>query len=127
MIIHRAMSNLPALLRVDAIVSLVAGVVLIVGAGPLATATALPQGLLFGAGVVFLAVGAFLALIAEPSRLQRPGVMLVIIVSAAWVLASVGLAISEWVIPNALGLALILLQAVVVGCFATLEHLALRA
>ncbi len=126
MIIHRAIANLPALLRVDAIVSVIAGLVFAAGAGPLAAVTALPEGMLFAAGLVFLAVGVFLALIAAPSRLQRPGVMLVVVVSAAWVIASVGVAFGGFVIPNALGLALILLQAAVVGCFATLEHLALR-
>lgn len=126
MIIQRATADLPALLRVDAIVSVIAGLAFTVGAGPLAAVTALPQSLLLGAGIVFLVIGAFLALIAAPSRLQRPGVMLVVIASAVWVITSVGVAFADFVVPNALGLALILLQAAVVGCFATLEHLALR-
>ena len=119
--------HLPTLLKVDAAVSLVAGLVFVLGAGLLASATSLPEGLLLFAGCVFLAVGAFLAVISAPSRLQRRAVMLVVVVSAVWVLASLGVMISDRIVPNALGHALILLQAAVVGCFATLEHLVLRA
>lgn len=111
--------SLRAVLVLDAATCLLMGVLLVAAAGPLAALLGLPQALLFWAGIVLFPSAALMAATAVTRR-PLPGlVWLVIVGNAAWVLASLGvLMVFE---PNALGIAFVLVQAVVVLVLLVLE------
>ena len=92
----------------------------------LASLLNLPAALLLWTGVVLLAYAAAVASLSIYERLSRPLVWAVIAVNLAWAVGCVGLLVLGWVDPNALGVAWVLLQAVVVTVFAELQYLALR-
>jgi hypothetical protein len=118
--------SLPAVLRADAALGFAMGVALALAAGPVAGLTGLPPGLLRGAGLALLPVAAFMAWAARPAAPRRAG-RAVVIGNCAWVAASLGLLVSGFVAPNALGTAFVLAQAAVVAGFAWAEATALRA
>lgn len=113
-------------LLMDAVVSGAMGLLLIFGAGLLTGLLDLPVTLLRTAGIVLLPFVAFVAFVAGRAQLAPAAVWIVILVNALWVLASVGLLLSGWVTPNALGIAFVIVQAVAVGLFAELQYLGLR-
>ncbi|MCW4461249.1 hypothetical protein OK349_05985 [Sphingomonas sp. BT-65] len=85
--------------------------------------TDLPEPLLRGAGLVLLP---FLALVAAMAfKPKRGGVIAVIAINIAWVIASI-VTLAFFVSPNALGYAFVAAQALAVGVFAELQILALR-
>lgn len=85
--------------------------------------TGLPEPLLSGAGLVLLP---FLALVlAMAVKPARGGVIAVIAINIAWVIASFA-TIAFFVSPNALGYAFVTAQALAVALFAELQILALR-
>lgn len=111
-------------LLADAIVSGAAGVVMMLGAAPLAPLLNLPEPLLLIAGASLMPW--FLALITL-SRLEavpRGGVRAVIAVNALWVAASI--AVLFVTSPSALGYAFVIAQAVAVGVFTELQIMALK-
>jgi len=116
---------LTTLLRLDALACAVMGAGLALGAGPLARLTALPEGLLIGAGVALLPVGAFIVLVARGTIPLRTGARMVVLGNLGWVLASLGLLASGWGAPNALGQGFVAVQALAVAALAALEHRAL--
>ncbi len=92
-------------------------------AGFIAGATDLPEPLLRGAGLALLP---FLALVAAMAfKPVRGGVIAVIAINIAWVIASIAV-LALFVSPNALGYAFVVAQALAVGLFAELQILALR-
>lgn len=95
----------------------------ITAAGFTAGLTELPEPLLRGAGLMLLP---FLALVAAMAlKPVRGGVIAVIAINIAWVIASVAV-LAFFVSPNAFGYAFIVAQALAVGLFAELQILALR-
>ncbi|WP_343521001.1 hypothetical protein [Sphingomonas sp.] len=93
------------------------------GAGFTAGLTELPEPLLRGAGMVLVP---FLALVAAmAAKPKRGGVVAVIALNIAWVIASI-VTLAFFVSPNALGYAFVIVQALAVGVFAELQILALR-
>ncbi|WP_423604087.1 hypothetical protein [Sphingomonas sp. MS122] len=98
-------------------------VLAIAAAGFTAGLTGLPEPLVRGAGLVLVP---FLALVlAMAVRPKRGGVIAVIALNIAWVIASI-VTLALFVSPNALGYAFVIVQALAVGVFAELQILALR-
>lgn len=115
--------SLRAILVFDAVTCVAMGAALLLGSAPIAALTALPPSLLLSAGLALLPIAAVIAFVARwPSAW---GVWMVVAGNLAWVGASLLLLAS--VAPNALGLAFVLAQAVVVAAFARLEYLAGQA
>lgn len=95
----------------------------IFAAGFTAGLTGLPELLIRGAGLILLP---FLALVlAMALRPARGGVVAVIAINIAWVIASFA-TMALFVSPNAFGYAFITAQALAVALFAELQILALR-
>lgn len=100
-------------------------VLAIVAAGFTADLTGLPEALIRGAGlalVPFLALVLAMAMAVKPAR---GGVVAVIAINIAWVIASFA-TMAFFVSPNAFGYAFITAQALAVALFAELQILALR-
>lgn len=121
-----AESALRRLLALDAATCAVMGVALIAAAGPVAAATALPEPLLSLAGAVLMPIAAFMALVAFREQVPAVGAVLVVAGNVLWVAASIGIVLAGLVAPNALGLALVIAQALAVTVLAGLEYRALR-
>jgi hypothetical protein len=121
-----ALPSLRSLLLIDAATCATLGLVLDLGAAPIAALTGLPAGLLLYAGLALLPIAAFLALIALRPALQPIGARLAIAGNTAWVAASLALLASSWGAPNGLGVAFVLVQALAVAGLTLLELAALR-
>ena len=113
-------------LAADAIVTGLAGLVMVLAAIPLSTRYGLPVGLLRWAGMICLPFAAFDAWLATRERLQRPAVFFVVACNALWALDSVLLLLTGWVAPTALGTVFVVAQAVLTAVFAELELIGLR-
>ncbi|GAM98618.1 hypothetical protein U91I_02253 [alpha proteobacterium U9-1i] len=115
---------LSRVLLADALVSGVAGLMMILAAPLLAPLLNLPASLLQLAGVSLLPW--FLALVAlsRQAQVSRGALMWVVAVNAIWVLGSVAV-LFVWS-PSAFGYAFIIVQAVAVGVFAELQMVALK-
>jgi hypothetical protein len=118
--------SLRTLLAVDAAMCLASGLALAVAAGPLAETFALPAALLRGAGLVLLPWAGLVGWCAARTVAPRWAVRTVVGVNLLWAADSVLLLASGWVVPNGLGLAFVLVQAVAGGGIAVLQALALR-
>ena len=121
------MIRFPLNVRQTMIVDLVGtgatAVLAIAAAGLTAGLTALPEPLIRGAG---LALIPFLALVlAMAVKPARGGVIAVIAINIAWVIASFA-TMALFVSPNAFGYAFVTAQALAVALFAELQILALR-
>ncbi len=120
------MLPLRTILAIDAATCLVMGALLLVAATPIAALTGLPPGLLFHAGAVLLPIAVFIGILAALTVAPRAAVALVVVGNAAWVLASLLLPLSGLVRPNAIGIAFLVGQALVVAVLAKLEADAIR-
>ncbi len=113
-------------LVVDAAVSGLAGVAMLLGAHLLQAQLGLPAALLEGAGVSLFP---FAALVVHLSRRSGPsagGTRIVIALNAAWVAASCLLLLSGRVAPSGLGYAFVAGQALAVALFAEAQYVGLR-
>ena len=113
-------------LTADAVVTGLAGLLMVLAAIPLSTRYGLPAGLLRWAGIICLPFAAFDAWLATRLRLQRPAVFFVVACNALWALNSILLLLSGWVEPTAFGTVFVVAQAVVTAVFAELELIGLR-
>jgi hypothetical protein len=113
-------------LALDAAMSGLAAAAFVAGAGLIASLTMLPQALLFWAGVVLVPWTALLGWAATRGELASLLVKDVIGVNVLWAAASFGLLVSGMVQPNALGVALVVVQAIAVAVFAWLQSVGLR-
>ena len=113
-------------LTADAVVTGLAGLLMVLAAIPLSTRYGLPVGLLRWAGIICLPFAAFDAWLATRMRLQRPAVFFVVACNALWALDSILLLLTGWVEPTVLGTAFVVAQAVVTAIFAELEFIGLR-
>ncbi len=120
------MFPLRTILAIDAATCLAMGVLLLAAATPVATLTGLPPGLLFYAGGVLLPIAAFIAILSVMAVPPRAAIVLVVAGNAAWVLTSLLLPLSGLVRPNAVGIAFLAGQALVVAVLAKLEADAIR-
>lgn len=119
--------SLRTLLAVDAATCAGMGAVLALASGPVGQVTEIPPALLFYAGLALFPIAAVMAAAAMREPVHPAAAWLVILGNAAWVAGSLAVLVTGWVAPNALGVAFILAQALVVALLAMLEHGALRA
>jgi len=117
---------LKSALRLDAIVSGAAGLLMTAGASSLAPVLGLPEGLLFYAGLVLFPFIGLLVHMSRQQSIRRLMLIDVVAINALWVAASIALLVAAPVSPNALGIAFVLAQAGAVALFAILQGAALR-
>ena len=110
----------------DAIFSGASAVLLTLGAGALAPWLNLPEALLRETGLFLIAYAALVGWLGTRQAMPKPLVVIVIVGNAAWTLASIALLFSGTVMPNLLGEAFVVPQAVVVGALAELQYIGLR-
>lgn len=110
----------------DAVAGAATGALLAFGANALESLFGLPAVLLREAGIVLLLLAVLIAYIGTRAQLSRPWVWAIIVVNVLWVIDSIVLLLSGWVMPTALGHAFVIAQAVVVGLFAELEIIGVR-
>lgn len=120
-------SNAPlkTILLLDAATCLLMGLLLATASGFVCSITALPQPLLFCAGLLLLPIGLFMAATAIWWLGSAAAVWLIIVGNVGWVIASLGLLMN--VTANGLGVVFVLAQALVVAVLAWVEYRALRA
>ena len=115
-----AAPSLRWVLGLDAATCFAMGVLLVVGATPLASLLALPRELLFWAGIVLFPCAALMIGTAALPRPLPALVWLVIVGNAAWVIASLGVLFALQ--PNALGILFVLVQAAAVAGLLVFER-----
>ena len=113
-------------LLADAVFSGVAALGFTFGAGAFAALFNLPEALLREAGLFLIAYAAFVGWLGTRQAMIKPLVLLVIVGNAAWTLGSIALLFSGAVAPNALGMAMVVAQAIATGVFAELQYIGLR-
>jgi hypothetical protein len=112
-------------LRLDAAVSGVFGVVLVVAAPLASEALGISTTALLAVGLVCLAYAA--ALVRIQSRRLGPGAgWLVVALNIGWAVASVLLVVGGWLPLTGIGTAAVLAQAIVVGVLAELQFTGVR-
>lgn len=123
-------TSFPVFLRrvllVDAATCVLTGALLALGADALSPLFGLPEALLREAGIVLFPIAAFIAFTGTRSALSARMVWLVIAGNALWVVGSIGLLLSGWVAPTAVGQVFVLVQALAVAVLAELEYFGLR-
>jgi hypothetical protein len=113
-------------LLLDGLVSGAAGIVMAAGATVLGPLLALPEQLLFWAGIVLLPWCALLVLFARRRSLSRFAMLEVVAINALWVVASFGIMVTGLVQPNLLGVLFVSAQALTVALFLALQVGVLR-
>jgi hypothetical protein len=111
-------------LLLDAAASGLTALLMIVGAGALASPLGLSSGLIRGAGLVLVPYVLFVAIVATRAAVSRRAVRAVIAANAAWTAASVLLL--GYVSPTMLGIAFVIGQALAVAALGVLQYVALR-
>lgn len=112
-------------LLLDAAVCAAAGLLMFAAAGPLGDLLDLPTTLLRVAGVILIPYVALLAIIASRSSIAPAAAWTVIGTNLLWTAASFILLLSGQTDPNALGIAFVIFQAIIVALFAELQFTAL--
>ena len=123
--------NTPSLLLrrallTDATLTAIAGMALVLAAGPLSTLFALSPLLLRGAGVIFLPFAALAGWLGTRARVHRTLVFTVILLNALWAVDSVLLLLTKWVEPTPFGELFVIAQAILTGAIAEVEFIGLR-
>jgi hypothetical protein len=113
-------------LLLDAAASGATGLLLIAGAGLLDGLLGLPVALMREAGLILVPYVAFVAWVGTREMIARGAVWAVVAANALWAIASVGLLVSGWVAPTALGCAFVIAQAVVVALLGELQYAGLK-
>jgi hypothetical protein len=126
MSMHGASSFLRRILFADAAICGAAGVLMALGAGPLAELLALPAPLLRYSGLSLLPFAAALVSLSRRAAIPQAAAIAVIALNIAWVAASVLLLVAGAIEPNGLGVAFVLGQAAAVAGLAEMEYVALR-
>jgi hypothetical protein len=118
--------SLRQLLLADAALCGGAGIVMALGASPLADWLGMPSLLLRVSGLVLLLYAAVLAYLGTREHEDRRAIWAIAGLNLLWVLASIGLLVTGWVEPTALGYTFVIVQAVVVAIFVELYVTGLR-
>lgn len=120
----------PLLLRhvllADAAMSGTTAVLLMAAASPLAPLLGLPADFLFEVGLMLVPFAASVFLVARGKPVSRPFAAAIAAVNALWVAGSIVFLLVDWLEPSALGVAFVLVQALVVALFAELQYTGLR-
>lgn len=114
-------------LILDALSAGAMGGALVLFAVPLSHWLSLPEALLRGAGIILLPFAALVAYLAKQDRMPARAVWAVVIVNAIWAVDSVVLLASGFVSPNGLGVAFVLVQAVVVAATAVVQAVGVKS
>jgi hypothetical protein len=120
-IMKRSSFSLRNVLFTDALTCLACGLLMLLGAGPLAALLHIPQGLLFYAGLSLLPCAALMGFAGSRTPRNTALVWLIVAGNALWALASLWLLLGDSIAPNALGTAFVALQAAVVAALTGLE------
>ena len=110
----------------DAIFSGVAALGFTFGAGAFAALFNLPEVFLREVGLFLIAYAAFVGWLGTRQAMTKALVLLVIVGNTAWTLGSIALLFSSAAAPNALGIAMVVAQAIATGVFAELQYIGLR-
>jgi hypothetical protein len=113
-------------LLADAIASGATGLLMIAGAGLLEGLLGLPAALMREAGLLLVPYVAFVAWVGTREAISRAAVHTVIALNVVWTVASIGLLLTDYVAPTALGYAFVIGQATAVALFAELQVIGLR-
>ncbi|MAS13401.1 MAG: hypothetical protein CMH69_08865 [Nitratireductor sp.] len=113
-------------LQLDAVTSGAAAILLLVAAAPLSRLFALPEGLLFWAGVALVPFVIVLWMIASREATPRLLLIDVVLLNAGWAVSSFAMLATGWVSPNLLGMVFVIAQACAVALFALLQFAAMR-
>lgn len=113
-------------LAADAAASGLMGLAFAAAPAAIGSLTALPPGLLRGAGLFLLAYAAVLAWLAMRSAVPRAMLWLLVAGNLVWAVECAALPLLGIVAPNGWGIALLAVQAVAVALFAELYVIALR-
>jgi hypothetical protein len=113
-------------LLADATLTAVAGIALVLAAGPLGAFVDLPATILRIAGVIFIPFAAFAGWLGTRRRVHRTLVFVVILLNALWAVDSVLLLLARWVETTPLGEGFVIGHALIIGVIAEVEFLGLR-
>jgi hypothetical protein len=113
-------------LLIDAVLTAVTGIALVLAAGPLSAVLGLPTALLRSAGAIFIPYGAFAGWLGMRPRVYRPLVFALIVLNALWAVDSVLLLLTRWLEPTPWGEIFIVAQAVFTGVIAEVQFIGLR-
>lgn len=109
----------------DAVATAATGALLAVGGGLLADLTGLPATATLPLGLFLIVFAAFVAWVGMQRETPRGATMLIVIVNAAWVVASlIVLLAGTWAL-TLLGVAFVIAQAVAVAALAALQWVGL--
>lgn len=117
---------LRTILMLDAVTCVAAGTLMAVAGTRLSSLMLIPADVLWIAGMSLFPIAVFIAVVAARLPRSVTGVWLVIGGNAAWVIGSLALLVDGGFSPNALGAAVIVVQAVAVAILAELEFMGLR-
>lgn len=113
-------------LLLDAVATTASGAALLLFTAEMETLLRLPSTLMSYAGWFMLAYAAVIALLSRRATLPRWAVWTVIIGNALWAVQCAALGFVGVLAPSTLGIAFLLVQAVVVAGFAELQYFGLR-
>ncbi|MGF7007386.1 hypothetical protein [Aminobacter sp. BE322] len=113
-------------LYVDALATGATGLLAIVGAPLLASLLDLPETLLLWAGLALVPFVAMLVVVARRAAVSKQVLSCIVVLNALWVIGSFALLVSGAVSPNALGIAFVAGQALVVAVFTGLQFSGIR-
>lgn len=113
--------SLQTILIVDAATCAAMGVMVVSASGPIAALTAIPESILFIAGLLLLPVAVFMAYFTTTATVPAWALQVIVAGNVLWVLGSVLLPVTWLGAPNGLGWLFLLMQAAVVALFAGLE------
>jgi len=126
MLLSQSSPLLRKALLADAVISGVTGLLMLFGAGFLSGMLDLPEAFLRFAGLVLLPYVVFVAYVTFQQPISRTAAWVVIVFNDLWAAASIILLLGNWVKPNILGIAFVLIQALVVAGFSGIQFLAVR-
>jgi hypothetical protein len=113
-------------LLTDATLSAIAGIALVLAAGPVGAFLELPAAALRIAGLIFIPFAAFAGWLGTRPRVRRTLVFVVIVLNLLWAADSVLLLLTGWVVTTTLGEWFVIGHALIIGAIAEMEFLGLR-
>jgi hypothetical protein len=118
----RPSSLLRRVLVADAVTCVASGLLMTFGAGFLEELFGLPTALVRYSGLSLFPFAAFLVWVATREAVARPVLWAIVAANALWAADSVLMLVTGLVVPNGLGIAFVLAQALVVAAFAEAEY-----
>lgn len=114
--------SLRNLLRLDAVVTLASGPLLLLISDPLAQLTLIDRAVLMIAALLLVPIALFIMSIARLSVIPYRGAMTIVTINVIWVVVSLALPFAGLISPNATGWALLIAQAAIVTATAALQY-----